>query len=383
MSSGASVATQDAVYVFGGYDAWQTWPSSALDTIARVDAQTGAVTIMNARLPQGLFQASAVWTGEKAYIFGGTGQNVSGRGIVEYDPATDTVQQFDAALPVDARGASAVWNGHVAYVLGGVDGPAIVRFDPATKVATRLAHDLPEGYGLYESGAWADGAAYVVGQEDILRVDPETGAASVSKHHLPNAGWAPALASDGTRLYIWGVSSRGDEVMRYDAAKDALAIMPGRTIILGGSVAAWAGDHALVFGGTSCAPQDYCNRAYSYAPQAVVPKPSIAIKEIHYNLYRDQDSGKVKGEFAVTVNVSNAPVYGQQLLASPTITPRLERTTRDVFELARLEVGEYRLFYVVDSPTPGPLACARFVADSGNSEFGLLTSDKVCALVGQ
>lgn len=125
---------------------------------------------------------------------------------------------------------------------------------------------LPQGH--WNSVAWIDGDAYMLGGYDwhrpdgpgramreILRYDPRTGDSTVMGATLPTGRWYTAVASDGRYAYAFGGnawSDYTDEILRYDPASDTLVVLPTR---LPGKMqaadAAFDGTSIYVFGGDS------------------------------------------------------------------------------------------------------------------------------------
>lgn len=108
----AAVWTGSSALVFGAYRVWEYLPSS--DTL-QVRNQTGPVS----------GSAAAVWDGRYAYTFGGIGTlgTTAPLGVVRpiyrFDPSNGAVQAMATELPAARYDASAVWAGDSAYVFGG------------------------------------------------------------------------------------------------------------------------------------------------------------------------------------------------------------------------------------------------------------------------
>lgn len=138
--SGASaVWTGDAVYVFGGYDG-DRYPRYT-DEILRYDPSTGSVRAMESRLPVPAQGMSAVWTGSAVFLFGGHTGSTPLSSILRYDPEADVLLSLPLVSLDWARGfTAAAWDprdlpavgcpGGCAYVFGGGDvGPGVTPTD--------------------------------------------------------------------------------------------------------------------------------------------------------------------------------------------------------------------------------------------------------------
>jgi N-acetylneuraminic acid mutarotase len=105
--------------------------------VLRYDPEGGNVRIMDARLPEPKYHTSAVWTGKKAYVFGGRNETAVVDEILEFDPGSDEVSVFSKRLPSGRERTSAVWTGEHAYIFGGQAGAVyldeILRLDPESE----------------------------------------------------------------------------------------------------------------------------------------------------------------------------------------------------------------------------------------------------------
>jgi hypothetical protein len=115
------------------------------------DFQLSAEAPLASKLLSPRAHASAVWTGTRAFVFGGTTDGSTMLdGIERYDPVTDVSTLMAAKLPTPRTATSAVWTGTHAYIFGGVVSSCycqtkqILRYDPATDTVTTMAAQLPE-----------------------------------------------------------------------------------------------------------------------------------------------------------------------------------------------------------------------------------------------
>ncbi|MGQ0537071.1 MAG: Kelch repeat-containing protein, partial [Methanobacteriota archaeon] len=112
-------------YVFGGTGyvplpggGWQSPNIVQLDQIVRYDPHTNETIILPSHLPQGLGWTSAVWDGASAYVFGGHGAGVRAE-VSRFDPVTGTVTDSELPLPAPRRETSAVFAAPFAFIFGG------------------------------------------------------------------------------------------------------------------------------------------------------------------------------------------------------------------------------------------------------------------------
>lgn len=250
----AAVWTGEHAYLFGGSD------GTVRDGIVRYDPATGQVTTMNAELPGARDNATAVWTGRHAYVFGGWDGERTLDGIVRYDPANDTLRTMDARLPEGRAGAAAVWTGEAVYLFGGREGQFptddVLRYDPAEDRIDHLGAVLPDRIAD-AAAVWTGKAAYVFGGEgytdDVLRFDPATGRARHVDAELPTARGHLSAAWDGQYAYVLGGHNRTDryaDIVRFDPATDTVAVMETRLpSARSWTSAVWDGRHVDVFGG--------------------------------------------------------------------------------------------------------------------------------------
>lgn len=170
----SAVWTGSAAYLMGGR--MRATPSSDATgfrsdgAIHRFDPVSGLWRVPYA-LPQPVYHAPSVWTGNVAYVFGGqiaTNGHVVVSDIVRVDPAAGTAATL-AHLPSGRASAGAAWDGTFAWVFGGV-GPSsgdyldeIVRFDPATHNVLTIATRLPDAHKLNPEAAHVGGVIYLFG----------------------------------------------------------------------------------------------------------------------------------------------------------------------------------------------------------------------------
>lgn len=300
-------------------------------------AQAAAVETMDARFGEGLFDAGAAWTGEHAFVFGGNDgelDDMETDKIWRYHPGTDEVVEMDATLPTARDQVAAVWTGQGAYLFGGTgcetENPGelgnceevfyyepgaaqvetvttlprgdvvqavwtgdeaylfsarttdIYRFDPGTETVTTLdtAQDAARGDG---SAVWTGQAALVFGgSEDrtILRYDPGTETASTMDATLPSARNLTAAVWTGEHAFVFGGQGQGqdlfDEVLRYDPGTDTLTTLDASFSTGRGSFpGVWTGSYAFLFGGTE--DDGYTDRIFRFTPDNAPPQASFTV----------------------------------------------------------------------------------------------------------
>lgn len=197
-----------------------------------------------AELPFARDYASAVWTGQHVYIFGGrTGGESETDQIVRYDPATKELRTMSAKLPRGLQGTGAVWTGQYAYVIGG-----------------RNCGEDPDPY--------FDCVVY----SRIYRYDPAADTLTYTGASLPEGRYRMAVAWDGSGVWIGGSQTCVDttdpagEILRYDPVTNTVAMK--RDVVYGGhyyvgAAGAWTGTEFAVVGGTHCtAPPPFWHAPY-------------------------------------------------------------------------------------------------------------------------
>lgn len=246
----ATVWTGSAIYMFGGKA-----DGVLRDEIVRYDPATGGSEVVghlpaSSRGPSARQSATAVWSGSKAYIFGGAVQDAGStisnaiHDIVEFDPVTNTARNIQAgsvnALPYPLFGATSAWIDGRAYVFGGVTfvfagdkstldfHDEILVFDPTpgpledmvTLSTARLPYKVTDSVATLVAGK-----AYLFGGEagvtdaegrpdfrvvsSIVEFDPSRPSATLLDVNLPRrVRWAAAGTLDGTAYVLGGQETR-------------------------------------------------------------------------------------------------------------------------------------------------------------------------------
>lgn len=223
---GSAVWTGEALYVFGGSS--EAGVDLQTDKIWRVDPATGQVDVLETRLPSSRAQISAVWTGEHVYLFGGWGCEDSNtpdaplacKDILRFTPSTGKLEDTGEDLPVPGPPVTSVWTGRLAYLFPD-ETRQILEFDPADETITTLDKTFQEDRPG-ASAAWDGNAAYVIGGGDtdtIVRWDPDNADLREMDARLPSPRNDTAARFMGEKIYIFG----GDGAERYD---DVLSYRP-------------------------------------------------------------------------------------------------------------------------------------------------------------
>ncbi|MGH9891291.1 MAG: kelch repeat-containing protein [bacterium] len=225
------------IFIFGGTNG-NTYPGGRTDII-RYDPATNTVESLSDTLPYDLDAAPAVFANGKYYLFGGfsttssagfvacngsTGVCAGDRDdILRYDPQSNAVDVV-AHLPVGRHGASAVWTGEYVFIFGGVGFTDIIRFDPSNNDVSLMGAQLPRCLG-HTSVVWDGAEAFVFGgyvggcetgggSTQILRYDPVSDTVTVAAAAFPYENAATSAIWDGTFAYIFGDDT--ETVWRYD-----------------------------------------------------------------------------------------------------------------------------------------------------------------------
>lgn len=306
-----------AAYLFGGSE-----PDHDSSAIRRFDPPTGALTVMNATLPSGRAETASAWDGRHAYVFGGIsyglGWTLSDE-ILRYDPSTDTLTTMRARLPYGLAGASAVWSGEYAYVFGGRAPRAqggsnlsdlIFRYDPVHDEISTMGARLPQGRDL-ASAVWDGRSALLFGGEmgdtysaEILRYDPATDRVTTMLATLPSARMGSSAVWDGHAALVFGGydgMNAAHDILRYDPVTDTIARGPVPGVRHRAS-AVWTGTEALVFGG-------FCGSCFDMGVLRYTPPTPIVLSEGQHALCAvPQDrAGNTGTQTCTAIGIDAAP----------------------------------------------------------------------------
>jgi len=230
----------------------------------------------SARLPYALTDATAVYTGEVAYIFGGSqttseGATFLSNSILMYNPSTNNITELPTKLPLAVKVARSFWDGQSAWIFSGVNKTAVpmdylVKFTPPGTIEY-WEHFFP--YGLKGCCvAWTGKVAYIFGncvctsnpgtRQNVLKFDPSTVNATVLPNVIPLELAGSTAVWDGKNVYLFaGRTPDGsgsadlDTVMKFDPATGTCMKMNARipsprygvgAVLKGGKVSVFGGE---------------------------------------------------------------------------------------------------------------------------------------------
>ena len=293
----SAVWTGNLMVVWGGWD----W-ISFLDSGGRYDPVTDTWTpTSRTGAPSRRWLHTAVWTGSVMVVWGGEVEFGAGIGVTDtggrYDPVTDTwIATSTSGAPSPRREHSAVWTGSRMIVWGGTRFPVFPTigglYDPVTDTWTpTTTTGAPLGRSGH-SAVWTGENMVIWGGEITFgtamatggRYDPATdtwaptsmsGAPAPRAHHT--AVWT------GDLMVVWGGRIDGGPATcncgrRYDPATDTWTPVsnsgapPPRAY----HTAVWTGNRMLVWGGHD-AVLGYQNGGGRYDPAADSWAPSSAV----------------------------------------------------------------------------------------------------------
>ena len=158
----------ESAYVFGGYSLRNGTEGLVTDEILRFDPGTGIASVVLAKLPFPVLLPDSFWDGTRAYIFGGTDQNGTPLDHLVIFTPPDRVELLEHFFPYGLKGTSTVWIGETAYIFGDCVCTAqsgsrnILRFEPGRMNLSVLNGSLP--YDLAGTSAvWTGREAFLFG----------------------------------------------------------------------------------------------------------------------------------------------------------------------------------------------------------------------------
>ena len=222
------------------------------------DLAAGTLAIDHLELGPALVYAEPVWTGQElvgiGWDYGAVASGVEGQLVAQVlDPATG--QERAVPWPFDPPGAESartVWTGQEVIAFVAVQTPSshstrVVAFDPDADT-WRLVTD---SFELPFSLAWDGQHVQVVTQNQLLALDPATGA-TTSSAALPDGGAGALLASPEGRLLLSGQRT----YLRTTSAGTGSGQEPWRRlpelptqVETQQRTTAWAGEQIVVWGG--------------------------------------------------------------------------------------------------------------------------------------
>ena len=212
-------------------------------------------------LPMAIYRASAVWTGEKAYIFSGRVEEGPVDTVIEFDPSKDQFTVQDAIFPRAREMATAAWVPPYAYIFGGGNYSDIldevIRYDPERDVITVMPHRMPDVKMGASAIAMGD-AIYVIGgrnhtvhTDTVFKYYAGNGTFQVLPPHPVAGGGRAAMASDDVAYLFGGCGSRPNETsFKLDSSTGTVRqLNVGFDYGYYWATGIWTGTSALVFGG--------------------------------------------------------------------------------------------------------------------------------------
>ena len=287
-------------------------------------APVGAVWYMDERLPAPVAMTCAVSTGMVMYVFGGATKGALLDTIWAVNPESGWTSVQPFTLPSPRKLASAVWTGDAAYIIGGIgyDGepiPEIVKFVPGVGVRV-IEGAMPYGTKGIPS-VWSGEAIYIlgnclsseVGQYDVIRFDPVNETTEILEDVLPITGAGSSATWAGDCAYIVGgrqnVTQLSDRIIRYvpgEGAEYMEARLPQGRI---GAASAWNGSAVYAFGGTiallcgplECVPTDYLDEMVVFTPEndtievfeGALPRPMDLRAAVYFDFHNETVSNRI------------------------------------------------------------------------------------------
>jgi N-acetylneuraminic acid mutarotase len=250
------------------------------------------VTSLNA--PPGRRGGSAIWTGSRMVVWGGTGRPDTSRGG-RYDPATDTWTPTATLNAPEARlGYGAAWTGNDLIVWGGRTQDdrrldtggrynlALDAWQPISLVAAPTPREAPTAVWsgsrmiVWGGANTTQGSFYATGG----RYDPLTDAwTATATAGAPAARYRHTAVWTGREMIVWGGTNLGSVFNsggRYDPATDSWT-----STALSGPVArsdhkaVWTGREMIVWGGGGLSSGGRYNPlTNSWAPTSISGAPT-------------------------------------------------------------------------------------------------------------
>lgn len=205
---------------------------------------------------------TAVWTGTKMIVWGGTPDNI----VVlntggQYDPATDSwTATTTTGAPAERRYHTAVWTGSKMIVWGGANANTGGQYDPvANSWTATTTTNAPDGRSFH-TAVWTGSLMIVWGGNPFNptsggRYDPIGNSwTATTTTNAPTARWLHTAIWTGTKMIIWGgfngVSTYYNTGALYDPADSWTATTTtGAPVARSLHTAVWTGSRMIVWGG--------------------------------------------------------------------------------------------------------------------------------------
>ncbi len=260
-----TVWTGSEMIVWGGYGFDNLKSGSRYDPATDIWTPTST-----ANAPDGRNQHSAVWTGSEMIVWGGFGESI-GNGIGtggRYNPISDTWAPTSTTNAPAWRGYhTAVWTGSRMIVWGGTGSPGPVNtgglYDPATDTWAPTSTGNAPAARLRQTAVWTGTEMIVWGGATVnnntlnsgARYNPATDTwTPTSAAGAPTARYRHTTVWTGTEMIVWGGTGTTTATAtggRYDPATDTWTPTSATQAPNGrhDHTAVWTGTEMIVWGG--------------------------------------------------------------------------------------------------------------------------------------
>jgi N-acetylneuraminic acid mutarotase len=235
--------------------------------------------------PPGNTRHTAVWTGSKMLIWGGFSAGAGSSAGGAYTPATGTWSTIATANAPTARyGHLALWTGSRMIIWGGSDNTG-GRYDPSTNTWSATSTiSAPDGRDL-SSVVWTGTTMIVWGGHTNSEFNTRTGGRydpatdswqPTSLVNAPSARRNHVAVWSGSRMIVWGGNAFGGG--RYDPVADAWTGMSLTNIptFRNNATAVWSGSEMIVWGGSGGGTTNPTNAGGRYNPVSDSWLPTFA-----------------------------------------------------------------------------------------------------------
>lgn len=222
---------------------------------------------VNTGAPAAWYQ-TAVWTGARMLVWGGSGSGGFVTGGTGYDPSSDSwTTMATTAQPTPRTNHTAVWTGHEMIIWGGWNNGTVygngARYNPDTDTWQAISTTNAPSARYYHTAVWTGTEMIVWGGvsststllSDGSRYNPSTDTWTlISSVGAPSARWGHAAAWSGSRMFIWGemngTTNTGglyNPTTNSWTATDSLCAPSGRRP----ENVVWTGSRMIIWGGSN------------------------------------------------------------------------------------------------------------------------------------
>jgi N-acetylneuraminic acid mutarotase len=203
--------------VWGGYDGAYTNTGGVYDP----GSDTWTATSMT-NAPMGREWHTAVWTGSRMIVWGGTRWTASGESYLNtgaaYDSTTDTWTPISMTnAPAGRTDHTAIWTGSSMIIWGGRVGEERLNtggvYDPATDTWTATSTTNAPTRRYAHTAVWTGSAMIVWGGDTGVDFDNDTGGlydpvtdtwTTTSTTNTPPGSQGHSAAWTGSKMVVWG-----------------------------------------------------------------------------------------------------------------------------------------------------------------------------------